>query len=312
VSRFVSAWLTGPLRADDPPRDVTNGIGMKFVLIPAGEFQMGTSSDEPKQIQRIDKAFNAELAVDEAPKHLIRISQPFYLGMYEVTRRQFSEFVKATRYRTDAERDKPIPAARNETTGIRETPSKFTWNNAGFVQSDDHPVVNVSWNDAVAFCDWLKKTERREYRLPTEAEWEYACRAGTTTLFQFGDRVEDLSTYANIADQSARVKFANWAHAIDTDDGYPCTAPVGKLKPNAWGLYDMHGNVWEWCSDIYDKEFYKQAFTYDPPGAKAGSLRVCRGGSWAHSPKDCRSAVRLGLDPAARNQFRGLRIARSF
>jgi sulfatase modifying factor 1 len=121
---------------------------------------------------------------------------------------------------------------------------KYSWRNSGFEQTDGHPVVNVSWNDAQAFCDWLSRKEGKKYRLPTEAQWEYACRGRTQTRFHFGDEVEDLAQYGNVADASARKKLPDWFWTIKADDGYVFTAPVGKYKPNGFGLYGMHGNVW--------------------------------------------------------------------
>ena len=133
---------------------------------------------------------------------------------------------------------------------------KYSWRNAGFEQTDEHPVVNVSWNDAVAFCKWLSRKEGKTYRLPTEAEWEYACRAGTTTRYYSGDDPETLAKVGNVADATAKAKFANWKYTIKASDGYVFTAPVGQFTPNAFGLYDMHGNAWQWCADRYGKEYY--------------------------------------------------------
>jgi formylglycine-generating enzyme required for sulfatase activity len=128
---------------------------------------------------------------------------------------------------------------------------QYHWRATGWKQTKQHPVVNVSWNDAVAFCQWLSKKEGKTYRLPTEAEWEYACRAGTTTRFSFGDADANLKDYANVADRSVQEKFDAKAYSdygfMDWDDGYPFTSPVGSFKANAWGLYDMHGNVCQWC-----------------------------------------------------------------
>ena len=124
------------------------------------------------------------------------------------------------------------------------------WRNSGFEQTDGHPVVNVSWNDAQAFCDWLSRKESKKYCLPTEAQWEYACRGRTQTRFYFGDDEEDLAKYGNVADASARKKFPDWSWTIKADDGYVFTAPVGHYQPNGFGLYDMHGNVWQWCAGL--------------------------------------------------------------
>ena len=134
-------------------------------------------------------------------------------------------------------------------------------------------MVNVTWNDAVAFCDWLSKKEGKKYRLPTEAEWEYSCRAGTKTRFYSGDDIETLKGVANILDASFKKKYPQASWAAAWDDGYPFTAPVGKFKPNAFGLYDMHGNVWQWCADWYGE--YPQGKVVDPQGPQRWKDAVC-------------------------------------
>src|SRR5262249_10455549 len=139
--------------------------------------------------------------------------------------------------------------------------ARYSWRNPGFAQTDEHPVVNVSWNDAQAFCDWLSQKEGKKYRLPTEAEWEYGCRANTRTRFHGGDEDGTLWQVANAMDRSlgaqwsynklknkeVQRRLSDWFESVTWDDGYPFTAPVGRFRPNAFGLYDMHGNVWEWC-----------------------------------------------------------------
>ena len=131
-------------------------------------------------------------------------------------------------------------------------------------------MVNVSWNDAVAFCKWLSKKEGKTYRLPTEAEWEYACRAGTTTRYYSGDDPETLAKVGNVADAALKAKFPDWKYTIKANDGYVFTAPVGKFKPNAFGLYDMHGNAWQWCADWYGADYYATSPLDDPTGPDSG------------------------------------------
>src|SRR5262249_15422458 len=156
---------------------------------------------------------------------------------------------------------------------------EYNWRNPGFEQTDDHPVVEVSWNDAAQFCDWARKKTGKAIRLPTEAEWEYACRAGGRTRYFFGDNEEELAQYANVADASFRqLTGKNWG--IRADDGYAFTAPVGTFKPNGFGLYDMHGNVLQWCQDWYDKDYYTKSPKKDPQGPSSGENRVGRGGAW--------------------------------
>ena len=259
-------------------------LGMRLVPIPTGEFLMGSSDDE-------------DADDDEKPRHLVRITRPFYLGATEVTVGQFRRFVEAARYRTEAERDGRGGRGWNEARATFEVDPKYTWRDPGFPQTDEHPVTNVSWNDAMAFCEWLSTKEATTYRLPTEAEWEYACRAGTTTRYSSGADPETLAAVGNVADGTARAKFPNWT-TIAARDGYVFTAPVGTFRANAWGLHDMHGNVWEWCRDGYDGQYYRQSPRDDPAGPTLqAARRVYRGGSWADDPRYARSSPASGSSP---------------
>ena len=186
---------------------------------------------------------------------------------------------------------------------------KYSWRNAGFEQTDEHPVVNVSWNDAVAFCKWLSRKEGKTYRLPTEAEWEYACRAGTTTRYYSGDDPETLAEVGNVADATFKAKFPDWKYTIKASDGYVFTAPVGKFKPNAFGLYDMHGNAWQWCADWYGEDYYAASPADDPTGPDSVNGRVLRGSSWLSGPDSTRSARRIRYPPGNRFDFAGFRVA---
>ncbi len=206
-----------------------NSIGMTFRPIPAGEFLMGSDdSREP----------------DETPRHRVRISKPFELGTTEVTVGQFRKFVEDSHHRTVAERSAAGGQGWDEAKAALVQSPRYSWRWPGFDQTDDHPVVNVSWDDAARFCAWLGRKEGLKYRLPTEAEWEYACRAGAPTAYGFGNDPEGLAAYGNVADASAHARFPS-NPAIRADDGHAFTAPVGRFRPNAWGLQDMHGNVWE-------------------------------------------------------------------
>jgi len=166
----------------------------------------------------------------------------------------------------------------------------------------------VSWNDAVAFCKWLSGKQGKTYRLPTEAEWEYACRAGTTTRYFCGDDAEALAEVGNVADGTAKAKYPGWT-AIVAKDGFIHTAPVGQYRPNAWGLHDMHGNVWEWCWDWYGADFYKGSRVDDPAGPLEAADRVIRGGGWGLDPRYCRSAGRLRVTAGDRSSGLGFRLA---
>ena len=194
----------------------------------------------------------------EGPQREVTISKAFYMGVTEVTQLQY-QFV----------------------TG--KNPSKFT--------GPQNPVEQVSWDNATAFCTVLSKKTRRAVRLPTEAQWEYACRAGTKTRFSFGKEDKDLAAYG-------------WYKANSGGK----THPVGQKKPNATGLYDMHGNVWEWCRDWYDKDFYAKAKNVDPENTTAGSARVLRGGSWNLNPDICRAANRNRFTTVNRNSTLGFRV----
>jgi formylglycine-generating enzyme required for sulfatase activity len=228
-------------------------LAMKLVLIPAGTFIMGSLKTERD---------NRDVFNDEV-QHEVTISKPFYMGSTNVTVTQYAQFVK-------------------ETGQPHKEPS--------ITQMDDHPVVNVSWNDAQAFCNWLAKKTNKMVSLPTEAQWEYACRAGSQPRFSFGDKAADLGDYSWYSANSGGM-----------------THPVGRKKPNAWGLFDMHGNAWQWVSDYYGP--YAAADKTDPAGPKTGSLRVLRGGSWiSDGPANCRSAHRSGATPVTVNAYNGFRV----
>jgi len=200
--------------------------------------------------------------------------------------------VEETGYKTEAEQDGKGGYGFIDGHLIQNHP-QFIWSgDLGFPQADDHPVLNVSWNDATAFCQWLSKKQNAGYGLPTEAQWEYACRAGTTTLWHCEDSDTTLQEHA-------------WF--VGNADGK--THPVGQLKPNAWGLYDMHGNVWEWCEDWYGPDYYAQSLLRDPSGPTTGSSRVCRGGCYLISARRCRSANRYHCSPNARSFNFGFRVA---
>jgi formylglycine-generating enzyme required for sulfatase activity len=231
---------------------ITNSIGMKFRKIPAGSFTMGDISGDGE--------------ADERPAHTVNITEDFYIGVYEVTQKQWYDVMG-----TD--------------------PSYFS--------GDNNPVEMVSWNDTQDFIDALNTLENTTvYRLPTEAEWEYACRAGSSTKYYYGDAEGTLGDYA-------------W-HRGNSDSK---THPVGEKLPNAWGLYDMHGNVYEWCKDWYDSEYYQycvdNGITDDPQGPSSSTSRVLRGGSWDLIAGLCRSADRLWYCLSVNYFFIGFRLCRS-
>jgi formylglycine-generating enzyme required for sulfatase activity len=240
------------------PKEITNSIGMKLVLIPKGTFMMGSPEIE-------------EGHQKDENQHEVTISKGYYLGVYEVTQAQYEKV-------------------------IGKNPSLYQGAIVGN-ENADLPVENVSWHDAVEFCKKLsdlpeEKKAGRVYRLPTEAQWEYACRAGSKTAYSFDDEEGLLPEYG-------------WFSSNSSDR----THTVGLLEPNAWGLYDMHGNVWEWCNDRYGE--YPKGAVSDPTGPRKGSDRVLRGGSWNGVASYCRSALRYWYVPSFRNNYLGFRLALS-
>jgi formylglycine-generating enzyme required for sulfatase activity len=225
-----------------------------------------------------------------------------------VTVGQFRQFTRETGYKTEAEEDGQGSWGITP-TGKFERDAKYNWTRPGFEQTDNHPVVDVSWHDAKAFCQWLSEKEKKTYRLPTEAEWEYACRAGTRTAYYFGDDPEDLLRAGNVADRAARESFKAWSLGIKGKDSYAYSAPVGQFRPNRFGLYDMHGNVWEWCEDWYDPKGYSGERQTDPKGPASGERKVHRGGGWSSASNRCRSASRIGRHHSTyRGCYLGFRV----
>jgi formylglycine-generating enzyme required for sulfatase activity len=268
--------------------------------IPAGEFLMGTAPAEQQQLSGVlDAAWWRAGVAAEGPPHPVEISRPFDLGTHPVTVGQFRLFVEATGYRTDGERDGTGAYRWSPDRGQWDRAADCTWRNPGFAQDDDHPVVCVSWNDAAQFCAWWSGRENRRCRLPTEAEWEYACRAGTTTAFHCG--------------------AALGSHLANFDGGSPHggaapgpylrrTSKVGSFPANAFGLHDMHGNVYEWCADWLDLGYYGRSPRKDPRGPDQGAERVVRGGAWNTIAARCRSACRKGGRVDFRINRRGFRV----
>ena len=292
---------------------IINSLDMHFALIPAGKFMMGSQKSAADIAQQFDS--NPSYFENERPQHEVQIEKPFYMGMHEVTIDDFKQFINMTGYKTELERSGRGGAGWDDfsqkfRTGIAD----FNWAKTGWSKSNFHPVVNVSWNDAVSFCKWLSQREKAKYRLPTEAEWEYACRAGTTSLFYYGNDPEAMAPFGNIWDETASQQFqVNYANlkGISAEDGFAFTAPVGSFKANSWSLYDMHGNVMEWCSDWIGDDYYadlKGKVTSDPQGPETGSDRVLRGGCWSFFPQHARAASRSKLAPSRFAHNVGFRV----
>jgi formylglycine-generating enzyme required for sulfatase activity len=270
----------------------TNKLGMKFLRIPAGEFVMGSPPTEPDRL------------TNETPHH-VQITRAFWLGETTITFGQFSKFVEATGYRTAAEQAGVSHGAWNVAAGRWDTRPDGSWKNPGFAQNEKHPVVCVTWHDANAFCEWLGARENRRCRLPTEAEWEYACRAGTTTAFPWGDNPDDGAGRANGDDATAKNIFTIFP-AFNWSDGFIYTSPVGTFRPNSWGLYDMIGNTLQWCGDRFGT--YPPGAVTDPMGAANGGERVLRGGAFVYGPARCRCAFRGRNSPGFENFYIGFRV----
>ncbi|AVP57289.1 formylglycine-generating enzyme family protein [Pulveribacter suum] len=304
------------------PARITNSLGMAFVLVPAGSFVMG-SDEAPQTLARDYPEMQAKRftdLADEAPRHRVVITRAFYLGQHEVTVEQFRRFIEASGYRAESDADgtggygyNPDYDAATTTRGdaFEGRDTRYSWRNPGFAQEGNHPVVNVTWNDAQALAAWLSAREGHHYRLPTEAQWEYACRAGSGTRYAHGDDPRGLLASANVFDEDSAANWPRWRRqALLGHDGYPFTAPVGRFAPNAFGLYDMSGNAWEWTADWYGEDYYARSPALDPAGPTSGHVRVRRGGSWHTWPLYARCAYRNWNTPQTRYPLVGMRLVR--
>jgi formylglycine-generating enzyme len=301
---YGSSPSPGPLAKPKP--DHIDLSGTPLVRIPAGRFEMGSTDFEIRSLvlapgnEKRTAEFQSEL-----PRRSVDITHPFLLGMREVTVGEFREFVKAKRYVTQAELQEN-GLGWNQAFGVGEEGPQYTWENPGWAQSDDHPVVLVAWIDAVEFCRWKTEREQVAYRLPTEAEWEYVRRDGTAPVFNS----KTFSKYANVADMALTTKYPDRLTVEPINDDHVFTAPVASLVHNAYGLYDLTGNVYEWCADRYAPN-YRGAAPVDPVGPAEGSLRVARGGSWNRAGAELRVTSRAGAaDPSSGNYETGFRVVR--
>jgi formylglycine-generating enzyme required for sulfatase activity len=244
--------------------------GMEFVWIESGCFKMGT----PRKVGR-------GVIPNEEPLHTVCVDG-FWMGKYEVTNAQYRKY-------------KPDHSSK-ENKGLS-------------FNGDNQPVVYVNWDDAKEFNKWLtnRSEDGYEFRLPTEAEWEYAARAGTTTTRFWDDNSDDACSYASFSDKRG-MEFLKRPSNHNCDDGYAVTAPVGSFKPNAFGLYDMLGNVWEWCEDWFG--YYPSGSVTNPTGPASGKIRVVRGGSWNNALGYVRCSYRAGSSTHYRNDYRGVRCVR--
>jgi formylglycine-generating enzyme required for sulfatase activity len=267
----------------------------EMVVVPAGEFLMGSSQHE------IDSGL---ADANEAPEHKVVVKQTIAVGRFEVTRDQFAAFVDSAGYQGSSRCmtfEQNLPRERENRSFLAP----------GYAQDGNHPVVCVSWTDAQAYADWLSKTTGKTYRLPSEAEFEYAARAGGTARYGFSDAPSDLCRFANGADQSAKTAgLPPDAPYMGCSDGYPFTAPVGSFAANAFGLHDLIGNVWEWTADCFADD-YKSAESDSAPRDQVGcAARTVRGGDWFSTAFSLRPAIRAKANPDAHNDDIGFRVVR--
>ncbi len=285
----------------------TNSLGMTLTHIPSGSFVMGSSeADISWGMSTLAQRQPVSLE-NEYPFHKVRISRPFYIAVTEITVGQFRAFVEDTGYVTDAE-DAGGGQVFNTTDGRFEQKAGSSWKNPGWTVSDDQPVTMVSWNDAQAFVEWLSAKEKLPYRLPTEAQWEYASRGKLPFCqFSWGDSVPD-GKRANYADRNTNFEWRD----RDADDGYRYVAPVASFPPNGFGLYDMAGNVIEWVRDHYGEDYYRYSPEVDPEGPGHGENRVTKGGDWTFSAVGLRNAFRGWSRPDMAFYNTGFRVIVDF
>ena len=266
----------------------------KMTVLPAGSFTMGSSSVEQSRSEQ------------EGPQHEVTISRPFAVGIYDVTRDEYAKFVRETGRESGASCIILTRDSAQDTGGA-------DWRSPGFAQTGRDPVVCVDWDDAQAYVQWLNaklhRVSRDSYRLLTEAEWEYAARAGTRTRYYWGDDGDDACRFANTADQSAHRRYLS-LKTVDCDDGFTATSPVGSFPANPFGLYDMAGNAFQWVADCYHPSY--AGAPRDGSAWISGDCaeHVIRGGSLGHMPRLLRSAYRFKDLTDHRSVFLGFRVAK--
>ena len=291
-------WANGEVFArtlrEHPPGSTFRDCAQcpEMVVVPSGSYEMGSP------------AFEKGRDDDEGPVHRVTLAEPLAVGVYEITRGEFERFVQATGYAMGN-----TCWILNTDSGKWEKQADHHWRNPGFTQTDQHPVVCVSWRDAQAYVKWLSRETGKTYRLLSEAEWEYVVRAGTKTAWYWGDDETDQCRYANGVDLSAGRQY-NWK-TIECDDGAVHTSEVGKYKANAFGLHDVSGNVWEWVEDCWNESY--AGAPADGSAWTSGNCkpRVLRGGSWFGNPRLIRSAVRSRNGTGIRDSGNGFRVART-
>jgi formylglycine-generating enzyme len=271
------------------PKKGTLNIEPETVLVAGGTFLMGSETGDK----------------DEMPVHKVTINR-FYMGKNEVTNAQFCQFLneKGNQSQGGTEWIKLDGTWNAEKCRILQKDNQFSVE-SGF---DNYPVIYISWDAAVAYCQWLRDKTGKLFRLPTEAEWEFAAGNGAKhTKYSWGNSEPSATKGGNVADEDLKKAFPKWEIFTGYSDGFVINAPVRSFAANDFGLYDMTGNVWEWCSDW--KDVYKKREEINPTGAPTGTKRVIRGGGWLGSPEACRVADRYSDTPEHRGHSMGFRVA---
>lgn len=326
--------LSGSVRSESPESH------LEFVAIPAGEYLRGFDGNDGRENQfHLGHPYSNRQNFNlERPAHRVAITEAFEILKTEVTVGRFEAFVNATGYQTDAERASGayglFPEEEDYVDRFHVHPT-FTWRTPGFEQTEDSPVVCVSWRDALAYCQWLTETRDGRYRLPTEAEWEYACRAGSSTWYSWGEDPDDAFDHANVADgalEAAHPNMTRFQRAVGLEanagDGFVYTAPVASFEPNDWGVHDMHGNVWEWVQDRWSESVYEAllegtprpdwrkkvfadpVFLEETDQHEYGDWRVLRGGAWTCAPASVRTTIRTFAEASDATVYTGFRVVR--
>lgn len=289
---FKQVHSEEPIKSVNQDTEDTTALpaGMKMVFVKGGCYEMGDTFEEGD--------------TEELPVHGVCLND-FYMSATEVKIGEFRVFVNSTGYKTEAQRGDGV-SIWDESKWTNK-PGTY-WDNTGLPQSENHPVTGVTWNDALAFTKWLSRKTGQNYRLPTEAEWEYAARSGGKKYkYSWGNGMVYM-------DDKMFKKKPTWRGSYEKHDDmdmYVYTSPVGIYKPNELGLYDMTGNIWEWCADWYDENYYKNSPKENPSGPETGKEKILRGGSWSHSQRYVRCSSRFAANIDFRSNLIGFRVVRS-
>ena len=298
---LIGFAAVGPAAAAETFRDCADCPVM--VKIKPGAFMMGST-----EVETAREDLDATLAQEERPAHVVTVRNEFALAEFSVTRGEFAAFVKETGYAPHT--GCYVPKGEQWVLD-----PKRSWLDPGFAQTDQHPVVCVDYEATQRYIQWLSRKSGKTYRLPSEAEWEYAARAGTTAARFWGDGRQDACQYANVSDvdraDAMEWDKANTEKVFPCRDGFPNTAPVGSFRPNPFGLYDILGNAWQWAEDCFHTSY--RGAPKDGSAWKTGDcrFRVFRGGAWSSRPRAVRAAYRCAAELAIRYYHVGFRVARS-